>query len=119
MNVSLINQIISWETQLFTRQLPVAALLDLIDDEFIEHGPDGFHDKNEVIRWLGHDDQKKIRGEHFKVKPISETVVLLTYTSGVTSNSKPNVRRAVRSSLWRLNNNRWQMIFHQATPLDE
>ncbi len=119
MNDAVIDVLIKQEKQLLDRVDALEILTDLIDDEFIEIGNSGvFHDKAEVIRWLQQEEPAVRVGASFKAKPLSEGLILLTYISFIKNTKDSQDRQVMRSSIWKLGNNRkWRMIFHQGTPL--
>jgi hypothetical protein len=43
-------------------------------------------------------------------------VVLVTYNAVRQDESEEQLAYSLRSSIWRLSEGRWQMIFHQGTP---
>lgn len=79
------------------------VLADLIDDEFIEIGSSAtVYDKPEIIRWLASDDKSERSGTSFKVQELSEGVNLLTYISLIREKPGSEIKKAMRSSIWRL-----------------
>jgi len=118
MNDKIANQLIRKEKQLLEKKDPLDVLADLIDEEFIEIGSStAVYDKSEVIRWLASDDKSERAGTDFKVHALSKDVLLLTYISLIREKPGSDVKKAMRSSIWRSRNNRWSMVFHQGTPL--
>ena len=115
---SIVDLIIRQEKQLYMRKEPVSVLSEFIDNEFIEIGSSAkIHDKKEVIRWLESKDPSTIHGTNFKATFLSDTILLLTYTSTISSPQLDTPKHALRSSIWRLSTNKWQMVFHQGTPI--
>lgn len=118
MNSKITDQLIRQEQQLLDKTDSLDLLADLIDDEFIEIGSSSIiYDKAEVLRWLASDDQSERIGTSFKSQKFSEDVILLTYISSIKDTPDSETKKAMRSSIWRLRNNHWRMIFHQGTPL--
>ena len=81
----------------------------LLADEFIEFGSSGrIYDKQQVIRLL-----REEQGEapctlvDFTARKLAADIVLVTYR--VVEN------QTIRSSIWRLEDGRWRMVFHQGT----
>lgn len=115
---AIIDLIIKQEKQLFLRKDPISVLSELVDDEFMEIGSSSeIHDKEEVIRWLGCEDPSEVQGLDFKATFLSENILLLTYTSTTTSPYLERPKQARRSSIWRRTLDKWQMVFHQGTPI--
>ena len=54
-------------------------------------------------------DPYQITSEDFKCQRLSTDLALLTYTASTSA------RKTLRSSLWRLEADRWRLFFHQGT----
>jgi hypothetical protein len=118
MQDTIINQIIKQETQLLDKVDSPDELAELIDNEFIEIGSSAvIYDKAEVIRWLASNDQSERVGTSFKAHQLSESIILLTYISSIKDTPVADSKQAMRSSIWRLTDGQWRMVFHQGTPL--
>lgn len=118
MKDTIIEHLIQQEKQLLAKTESVAKLAALIDEEFLEIGSSSkCSDKAEVIRWLSIPDQSQRSGTSFKAQMISEDVILLTYISSIQDTPNSPIKQAMRSSIWRLNDDQWRMVFHQGTPL--
>jgi hypothetical protein len=118
MQNEIINHLIKQEKQLLDRADPLDVLVDLIDDEFIEVGSSAaLYDKTEVVRWLSSENQSERIGSSFKAHPLTEQMILLTYISEIKEGASPDIKQAIRSSIWRLKNGKWRMVFHQGTPV--
>ncbi|WP_094092254.1 nuclear transport factor 2 family protein [Legionella clemsonensis] len=118
MDIKIINQIIKQEIQLLNRTDSPDILAELIDDEFVEIGSSTVvNDKTEVVRWLASDDKSEYVGDAFKAYPLAENILILTYISTTKGPSITEKRQTMRSSIWRLTNGHWRMVFHQGTPL--
>ena len=118
MQDTIINQIIKQETQLLDKVDSLDVLADLIDNEFMEIGSSAVvFDKAEVMRWLASDDQSERIGASFEARQLAENIILLTYISAIKDTPVAESKLAVRSSIWRLTDGQWRMVFHQGTPL--
>jgi len=53
---------------------------------------------------------------NFEFREVATGVVLLTYFARTTDDA--GTRASLRSSLWKLVDGRWRMLFHQGTPTD-
>ena len=84
----------------------VAALLA---DEFIEFGSSGrIYDKQQIIRLLQEEQgQALCTVVDFSARRLAADIVLVTY--------RVVESRTIRSSIWRLEDGRWRMVFHQGT----
>lgn len=118
MDDTIVNQIIKQEIQLLDRVDSLEILSKLIDNEFIEVGSSTVvYDKSEVMRWLASDDQSECTGTAFKAYTLAENLILLTYISITKDTPVAESKQAMRSSIWRLTDGQWHMVFHQGTPL--
>ncbi|STX29232.1 Uncharacterized protein conserved in bacteria [Legionella beliardensis] len=118
MQETIINLLIKKEKQLLDKTDSLTELANLIDDDFIEIGSSATcYDKAEVIRWLASDDQSQRSGNSFKAQALAENIILLTYISSIKATPEAKSKQAMRSSIWRLKQGQWRMIFHQGTPL--
>lgn len=118
MQDAIINQIIKQETQLLDKVDSLDVLTELIDNEFIEIGSSATtYDKAEVIRWLASDDQSERIGTSYKAHLLAENIILLTYMSSIKDTPLAEIKQAMRSSIWRLTDGKWRMVFHQGTPV--
>lgn len=118
MQDTIINQIIKQETQLLDKVDSLDVLTELIDNEFIEIGSSAvIYDKAEVIRWLASNDQSERIGTSFKAHLLAENIILLTYISSIKDTPLAENQQAMRSSIWRLTDGQWRMVFHQGTPM--
>ncbi|MCA1029651.1 nuclear transport factor 2 family protein [Bacillus timonensis] len=89
-----------------------AELDCLLADDFVEFGSSGrIWNKKEIIEGLLNETSYVITMEDFNVKWLGADVALVTYQ--VVGTSK--VSASLRSSIWKKNENFWQMIFHQGT----
>ncbi|KTD11815.1 hypothetical protein Lgra_1273 [Legionella gratiana] len=118
MEDSIINKIIQQEKKLLDKTDSLSILVDLIDDEFIEIGSSATeYNKTAVVDWLKSNDQSERTGSSFKAHQLSEDMILLIYISSIKDTPISETKYATRSSIWRLRDNRWRMIFHQGTPI--
>jgi len=87
-----------------------AVVSELLADDFREFGASGrIWDRAAILAELSNEVPYKIVSEDFECKRLSSELALLTYVSSTPT------RRALRSSLWRLEGDRWRVIFHQGT----
>ncbi|MBA4541644.1 MULTISPECIES: DUF4440 domain-containing protein [Thermoactinomyces] len=86
-------------------------LSKLLADEFFEFGSSGTVWSKEEIGSEGL-SVRKMSLSHFEVHLLAPDVALTTYRV------KDETRKmdTLRSSVWKLKEGRWQMIFHQGTP---
>ena len=93
----------------------------LIAEDFREIGSSGrMFDAQTVLGALGTVAQRAGRGtislEEFRLQKVAPNVMLTTYVA--KSAAGPGWRPpSIRSSLWCKRDGRWQVVFHQGTPL--
>jgi hypothetical protein len=99
------------------------SLAAIFGDDFREFGSSGrIFDASTVLGALGTVAQRVNRAaislEAFQVERVAPNVMLATYTARVASG--PGWRPpTLRSSLWCKRDGRWQIVFHQGTPVGE
>ncbi|HET6219566.1 MAG TPA: DUF4440 domain-containing protein [Acidobacteriaceae bacterium] len=87
-----------------------AAVAEILSKDFREFGASGrVWDRASIIAELSVDAQSQITSNHFQCERLSSEIALLTYAA-----STPE-RKTLRSSLWRLENGSWRLVFHQGT----
>ena len=94
----------------------------ILADDFLEFGSSGAtHDKTKVFAALVADPASGLPRyaalNKLRVTWFADDVVMLNYAS---SRSQPGAGRiqANRTSIWKHIEGRWQMLFHQGTPLE-
>lgn len=94
-------------------------LAALLHDEFLEFGRSGrAHDKTSVLRDLPLErGTRRITAQSFVLSVLSPDCALLTYETAEVDQHGRLYRRALRSSIWTHTEGRWQLRFHQGTPV--
>ncbi|MDZ8261681.1 nuclear transport factor 2 family protein [Nostoc sp. ChiQUE01b] len=97
-------------------------IMDLLADEFIEFGSSGrVFNKQQIIESLQNEPIQSLTQRlitEFKTLVLATGVVLVTYRI-VRYISGEQPVHSLRSSIWKLNNDQWKMIFHQGTLVRE
>ncbi len=94
-----------------TRANPASAG-NLLSADFREFGSSGrIWSRDATLHSLATEPPAYITARDFTCQPLSPTLALLTYVS------HNGVRDALRSSLWRLEDGQWRILFHQGTPI--
>ena len=89
------------------------AVADLIADDFIEFGSSGrVYAKTDMIAALLTESPVTLSASGFHVAMLADDVALVTYRA--TRHATPPVH-SLRSSIWRLREGRWRIVFHQGT----
>jgi hypothetical protein len=106
-----------------TRMSP-QLVSDLLADDFLEFGKTGrvFNKQLTVDalaeeRLSGSDSVPQVAD--FSVTSLSSDVVLVTYRSIRVADEALKSFETLRSSIWTLGSERWQMVFHQGTPIPQ
>jgi hypothetical protein len=94
-----------------------AADLDiLLAADFVEFGSSGrVFDKRQIIENLRTESFGRRSLMDFKTVPLAPGVVLTTYRAVRHGDAGKQPTYSLRSSVWKLIDNRWQMVFHQGT----
>jgi hypothetical protein len=88
-------------------------LVALLADEFVEVGSSGrVYTKADLIEVLQAESPSVQTTSNFKVALLTPVVALVTYV--IRREAAPPVY-TLRSSVWQLRGQQWQMVFHQAT----
>lgn len=108
---SLKEHLYSLETKLLKSEIRKSKkeLEQLLADDFEEFTSSGRRkNKQDCLNGL---EIPKMNLFNFEIKPLSSNIVLTTYD--LTDETR--MKKSLRSSLWRLIDGKWQMIFHQGT----
>ncbi|KQV15034.1 MULTISPECIES: nuclear transport factor 2 family protein [unclassified Pseudomonas] len=88
----------------------------LIADDFIEFGASGSTwTKADLVEHLPDQPFTKRTISEFAVKQLSEHTVLVTYHCHTATSSQRAPANSLRCSIWRKQDEQWQMVFHQGT----
>jgi hypothetical protein len=89
----------------------------LLAEEFREFGRSGtVYTKAAILNFLQEEQEIRVAMREFACQFVSEGVALVTYRSERLEPGGEAIQ-ALRSSLWVWRDKRWQMMFHQGTPL--
>jgi len=92
----------------------------LLADDFREFGSSSHvYDKEQVIQALQNETPLKFSLHDFAAVTLAPEVVLVTYRAACTVVSTGAVTHSLRSSIWKKQSGRWQMLFHQGTRTDQ
>jgi hypothetical protein len=110
------NQLRQLETDLLRPEIRhnPATLSSLLAEEFCEFGSSGrIYTRQEIIDHLATESPVYTTITDFSVTIPAEGVALVKYRAARENES------SLRSSLWVLRDDRWQMLFHQGTKASE
>ena len=95
-------------------------LAPLLADAFVELGSSGHaYDKQRILFLLRRQVPARLVIEEFRVLEVSASAALVTYRACSESTRTSASRYSLRSSLWMLRGDAWQMVFHQGTNVTE
>ena len=94
-------------------------LNELIADEFIEIGESGKqYNKQEILSALQKQTGINFFLSNFKATKISSDIVLATFQLEKEITESREKIISLRSSIWKLNDGKWQIVFHQGTKIN-
>ena len=93
---------------------------DLLSDDFVEFGSSGgVFNKQQVIEALEQegppDPTIRLSLVDFIARRLASDVILVTYRTIQEGDPGTQRESRLRSSIWKLIEGRWQMVFHQGT----
>lgn len=89
---------------------------EILADDFIEYGSSGrIYDKKSVIEGFQSKDSTQRSLSDFMIKKLDTNTFLATYLA-MKQETNGQKSYSLRSSIWKMIENRWQIIFHQGTP---
>jgi len=93
------------------------AVGELLADEFVEFGSSGrVFDKQQTIDALRGEATTAQRSVlDFRTSALAPGIVLATYRLASSDSDGEAPKHSLRSSIWKLIGERWQMVFHQGT----
>lgn len=97
-----------------------AAVESLLAEAFVEIGASGrFYERSMAVDAMtqeagGEGEDHQLESFNYVLQPIADNAVLLTYETK-RSDGTGAVRCVLRSSIWKHDGLKWQMLFHQGT----
>jgi hypothetical protein len=119
---SLTEKLLELEKKLLDPELrrTPEKLAPLLADDFMEFGSSGHaYDKQRILFLLRRQLPARLLIEEFRVFDVSASAALVTYRACSESSRMTGSRSSLRSSLWVLRGDDWQMKFHQGTNVPE
>ena len=88
-------------------------VVELIADDFVEFGSSGrVYTKSDIVATLRAESPVALSASDFHATMLGDDVALVTYRA--TRHATPPVH-SLRSSIWRLYEGCWRIVFHQGT----
>lgn len=95
-----------------------AKLEALLSADFVEFtGTGKALDRAAIIDAIQQESDFCANMEQFQIRVLSPTIALVTYQAIVSSADDSESGRSLRSSIWKNDEGRWTMVFHQGTPM--
>ena len=92
------------------------AVAALLADDFYEFGSSGrVFSKPEIIQALQTEESSQISIADFRVQSLTSGIALVTYRAVEQGEAGREIRTSLRSSVWVMRDEEWQMLFHQGT----
>jgi len=92
------------------------AVAALLADDFCEFGSSGkVFSKPEIIQALQTEEPAQISIADFRVRSLTTGIALVTYRAVEQGEAGREIRTSLRSSVWVMRDEEWQMLFHQGT----
>jgi hypothetical protein len=88
----------------------------LLADDFIEFGSSGLvYDKQHIIETLQHQPEVSFSLDGFQARLLAPGVALTTYRITHNTPLENEPKHSLHSSIWKFEDGRWQITFHQGT----
>jgi hypothetical protein len=92
----------------------------LLADDFREFGGSGrMFNKGQIVEALQNQPPLELWLDDFQVKCLSADLALVTYRGHCKFPDSGKVSHSLRSSIWRKRDGRWEVVFHQGTPVTD
>ncbi len=120
MQDSIKEKIIELELRLLKPDVRKSAdeLDKYLADKFVEFGSSGKkYNKEQIIEELKVESGRQFFAEDFDVEELTDEAVMITYRVTISQSGEETEQKSLRTSIWRLIDDRWQMLFHQGTPI--
>lgn len=118
--MDLAAHLLDLETRLHRQDIRAdeTALRRLIAEDFFEFGVSGtVWTRDAVVDALRGESFSPREVTDFRLTMLADDVALVTYRGHRFDTPQRPASDSLRSSIWRLREGRWQMQFHQGTPL--
>ena len=118
--MKLIERILQLEKDLLKSEVRKSSqkINEILSDDFIEFCSSGsiYHYKNgDIFQEKDDELENNWRILDFEIKELSDDCLLALYKVIKLNEKDENKRSSIRSSIWKLQDGKWEMIFHQGT----
>jgi hypothetical protein len=88
----------------------------ILADDFMEITSTGIaYDKAHALSRIPNDIVPTFTQQNFEIRMLTDGVAQLIYKATIQKVNEESVTYSLRNSIWKLNGNSWQMLFHQGT----
>ena len=111
-------KLIRLEEHLFKAEVRASynELDKLIAEDFTEIGASGIRfDKKQALAQLPDEQPPRIKATNFELRILAPNCAQLIYKAVMIRHGETTPLFSMRTSIWSLNNGKWQMCFHQGT----
>ena len=115
------EHLISLEEKLLNPEVrkSVEEVSKLLADDFIEFGSSGnVYNKKDMIEALRKELAEQISVHDLKLNLLIPEAALVTYPA-MKKDDSDNETTSLRCSVWKKTGEKWQIVFHQGTPLND
>ena len=92
----------------------------IFSNDFIEFGSSGrVYDKTQTLETLKLPALNEITIKEFNITELAPDVILAKYIAESSNINSGDVKRSLRSSIWKYTDEGWQIVFHQGTAAAE
>ncbi|MCL1147187.1 DUF4440 domain-containing protein [Shewanella marinintestina] len=118
MNFRLENLLVELELYLQKPEVrsSCSELTRLVSEDFIEFSATGCSfGKQEILARLPDERAPLIESSQFVVRELAEDICQVTYRAKLKKADDNVISFSIRSSIWRKQQDLWQLVFHQGT----
>jgi hypothetical protein len=118
---SIIDELIVLELKCLKPEVRASRdeLDKLLAEDFLEIPSTGLaYDKAQALSRIPNEASPIFNLQDFKFRSFSDSLAQLIYKATIQRANEELIFYSVRSSLWQLNGENWQMLFHQGTPCE-
>ncbi|MQF65086.1 DUF4440 domain-containing protein [SAR202 cluster bacterium AC-409-J13_OGT_754m] len=109
------------EIQILTPEIRASRIVmsKMLSDDFMEFGGSGqIYNKAEIIEALAQNPNVSSSLKDFSLINLGDNIALATFKVVKQEDHHANLIYSLRSSIWRLENEIWKLVFHQSTQVN-
>lgn len=118
--MKLTERILQLEKELLKSEVRKSSqkINEILSDDFIEFCSSGniyLYKNGDIFQEKDDELENNWRILDFEIKELSDDCLLALYKVIKLNEKDENKRSSIRSSIWKLHDGKWKMIFHQGT----